>query len=229
MSKPSNYDEAVFQKRINSLVGTKDGRPLILLDWAPNRFRWYPHRLGTDPAGYAFPSFCNSAPLVSPDRWGLWMRNEREQYGPLWEATRYMKLKGQVWDIKGPCPPEKYTELKLHACHDTDCCPCDGYDCTCDDHCHGKYAEPNEFLFDWIRKVAYEALRDPDVQPTEDARFLETPHAQREVANTEQRVQEQMAEEDALMGKELDDYIRRHPISTSSLKRTDGGIYLLTD
>lgn len=232
MSKPSNYDEAVFQKRIDHLVGTKDGRPLILIDWAPNRFRWMPYQLPGDPPGYTYPSFCNArrdGELVSPDRWGLWQRNEREQYGPLWEAGRYARLNGQVWDIKGPCPNEKYTELHLHAHHDGDCCPCDGYECACDNHCWGKYAEPNEDLFNWIRKASAEAKDDPDVQPMEDARFFESPNAQREVADTEQRVQETIAKEDEAIGREVLDYLKRHPVSAGGLKQSDGGIYLLTE
>lgn len=227
MPKPSNYDEAVFQKRINDLVGTKDGRPLILLDWAPNRFRWMPHRLGTDPPGYTYPSFCNHKPLASPDRWGLWMRNEREQYGPLWEAGRYVKHDGHVYDIKGPCPSEKYTELRLHAHHDGDCCPCVGYDCACDDDCVGKYAEPNQDLFDWIRRVAYEAAHDPDVQPMQDARFFEAPEAQREVVATKQRVQDAVTKEDEAIDREVRNYLRRHPITTSGLKQTPSGLYLI--
>lgn len=230
MSKPSNFDDGVYQKRIDALVGTMDGRPLILLDWAPNRFRWMPYRLPGDPPGYTYPSFCNArkdGELASPDRWGLWMRNEREQYGPMWEAGRYVKHKGFVYDIKGPCPSEKYTELHLHAHHDTDCCPCDGYECKCDDHCWGKYAQPNEFLFDWIRRVSAEAKEDPDVQPTEDIRFFESPQAQREVVATEQRVQDAVAKEDETIDREVREYLRRHPITVSGLKQTSSGLYLI--
>lgn len=224
MSKPLNVNLVACQKRIDRITGTRDGRPLILLDWAPDRFRWMPHRLGTDPEGYTFPSFCGSrdkdGELHSPERWGLWQRNEPEQYRITWEAGRYAKDKrnGCVYDIKGPCPPEKYTELHLHALHDTDCCPCDGYECACDDYCEGKYAQPNEDLFNWIRRVAHEASRDSDVQPTEDMRFFEAPAAQAQVVATEQRVQEQLAATDAAVDKEVRDYIRRHPISTSGLK-----------
>lgn len=233
MSKPSNFDDGAYQSRINQLVGTRDGRPLIQLDWAPNRFRWMPHKLGDDPPGYTYPSFCNrrdeNGELRSPERWGLWSRNEPEQYRMTWEAGRYAKDKrnGCVYDIKGPCPSEKYTELHLHAYHDTDCCPCEGYECACDDHCHGKYAEPNQDLFDWIRRVSFEAAHDPDVQPMQDARFFESPHAQREVVTAEQRVQESVAKEDEAIGREVRDYLRRHPITTSGLKQTPSGLYLI--
>lgn len=195
-----------------------------MLDWAPDRFRWMPHRLGTDPPGYTFPSFCNSQPLCSPERWALWQRNEREQYGPLWEAGRYARHKGIAWDVKGPCPHEKYTELYLHALHDGDCCPCDG-ECKCD--CHGKYAEPNETLFDWIRWVAHEAATDPDVQPFEDMRFFETPHAQQQIISDAVTTEEKRkVDEDDFDRRTREDWLR-HSVTTGGLKQSDGGIYLI--
>lgn len=228
MSKPSNFDEAAYQKRIDALVGTRDGRPLIKLAWAPDEFRWYPHRLGSDPLGYAFPSFCNSrdkdGELHSPDRWGLWARNEPEQYAPLWEATRYVKHKGQVWDVKGPCPSEKYIELRLHAFHDADCCPCHGHECACDDHCWGKYAEPNEFLFNWIRQSAWEAVHDPDVQPMEDIRFFNAPQAQQQVASDTKAAEQKtkVAEED-FNHRMVKEWLKH----SAGLKQTPSGLYLV--
>lgn len=245
MSYAGNFNRAVYQKRIDDIIGTKDDRPLIKLAWAPEEFRWYPYRMGEDPPGYTFPIFCNGrdadGKLTAPKRWVLLERVEPEQFAPGWEAARYAVVenksgKKEVWDIKGPCPSERYIELRCHSYHDGKCCPCIGDACECGeqyDHCWGEYAEPNDRLLDWIRMRYHQSVNDPDVQPTQDARFFEAPNAQRELKN---RVLTDKEKEDAEMEK-FDQEMRdvwlkqRHSILVNgfkdNLKRTESGIILL--
>lgn len=230
-SKPSNVDQAAYQKRIDAIVGSRDGRPLIKLAWAPDELRWMPHKLGSPPPGYTFPIFYlgkdTDGTYLGAEGWVLLERLEWEQFGPVWEQARYTKWKGDIWDLKGPCPSDRYVELRFHSNHDGDCCPCTGNTCTCGeqyDHCWGKYAEPDESLLNWIRQTAWEAARDPDVDPTADIRYFESPHAQRELANTAEAM---MAERDAATAdfdkEAVDLFIRSpHTVSGGFTKQTSG-------
>jgi len=219
---------AAFQKRIDDIVGTVDGRSIIKIAWAPDEKRWRPHPHGTEPDGYTFPIFIAYMDAegheVAAPRFVLLQRLEWEQYAPIWEAGRYTveEVKyayatdedgnyikgrfgdlipvgavgdGRLWDWKGPCPNERYTELWCHAYHDGVCCPCIKYGiCDCGeqyDHCWGQYLEPNEQLLDWVRKKAYEARNDPDVQPNRDIRHFEASHAQNELRSRELSAREQ--------------------------------------
>jgi hypothetical protein len=231
----SRLDAAAFQKRIDSITGTRDERSLIKLAWAPDELRWYPHRMTEDPIGYTLPIFvygndANGEKVAAP-RWVLLERLEPEQYASTWEMGRYSVYDGTVWDWKGPCPSERYIELRAHSYHDGECCPCSGDACVCGEqyaHCWGKYLDPNERLLDWIRKVAYEARNDPDVQPTRDIRFFTAPQAQRDAVNAqEQRADRQVAEVDDFT-RQMAEFWARKPVSTGGLRRTDSGLYLLT-
>lgn len=236
MAPPRSFtreDQAEYQRSIDAITGTRDARPLIKLSWGPDELRWYPHVMGEDAPGYTFP-ICHfkrdaDGNHIAAPRWCLWERLEPEQYAATWEATRYNVHNGQVWDLKGPCPPERYILLKVHAYHDGVCCPCHGTDCECIDveHCWGLYADPDARLLEWIRKTAYEARNDPDVNPTCDARYFEAPQAQRDlksdILNAQQRRQEDIDE----FGRKMLDHYLRNPVSTSGLRRTDSGLYIL--
>ena len=233
MSYNGSFNQAAYQKRIDQITGTRDGRPIIKIAWAPDEYRWMPHRLGTDPPGYVFPIFCNGrdveGKLTAPERWVLLERIEPAQYAAEWEGKRYISHRGAVWDVKGPCRPEKYVELRCHSYHDGQCCACIGLTCECGemyDHCWGRYAEPDEALLDWIRRQAWEARHDSDVQPDEDIRTFTAPNAQRELKNAVVAEQEQEQEQHQFddLDKEIQDYWNRKP---HSVTRTDAGIILL--
>lgn len=235
-SPPPSFDRDAFQKRIDDIVGTRDGRPIIKLVWCPEEYRWYPHRMGDDPPGYIFPIFCNgrdeNGELISPDRWALLERIEPEQFAPLWEAGRYSKFNGSVWDWKGPCPSEKYVELRAISYHNGLCCPCIGDECHCGEeyaHCWGKYAEPGEQILDWIRKKAWEARHDSDVNPSRDIRRFESTNAQRELKNSVLKKQEKEDEDYRRYSEHMFDYWQRKPSSLviDGAKKTDSGIILL--
>jgi hypothetical protein len=220
---PRGINQAAYQKRINQITGTADGKPLIKLIWCPDEYRWMPHKLGDDPPGYTFPFFCNgrneNGEFEAPKRWGLLQRLEWEQFGPTWEAIRYKKQDGAVWDLKGPCPSEKYVELKLHTDHNGKCCPC-LFDCTCEGFCEGIPIEPDENLMGWIRKVAWESKRDPDVDPFADTRFFEATHAQREVKNAHDRAFEKDRADVEAFDREAVDLFLRSPVTVSSMVKS---------
>jgi hypothetical protein len=222
------FNQAAYQKRINDIVGTADGRPLIKLVWCPDEFRWTPHKLGDDPPGYSYPIFCNGrdadGEFRAPERWGLMDRLEWGQFGPTWEAVRYKKHKGFVWDFKGPCPSERYAELKCYSVHNGKCCDCIGESCACETHCWGGYAEPDEHLMNWIRKTAWESRHDPDVEPFADVRFFEAPQAQRDVVTTHDEAWERDRVEIAKLDKEAMDLFLNNPHSVNFKKAN--GLYL---
>lgn len=221
-SYQGSFNRAAFQRRIDNSIGVANGRPLIKLVWCPTEFRWMPHRLGEDPPGYIFPQFCTrrstNGTLIAPYRWGILQRLEWPQFGPTWEAKRYKKHKGEIWDQTGPCPDEKYTELRLYASHDGFCCPCVSTWCKCDTDCEGRYAEPDEALLNWIRKVSWEAKKDKDVDPHADIRFFESPDAQRTVKNDAQKTYEKSQVEVEAFDREAVDLFLRAPHSISVKK-----------
>jgi hypothetical protein len=156
-------------------------------------------------------------------------RIEPEQFAPGWETGRYSVYNDQVWDWKGPCPTERYIELRAHCAHDGECCPCRGDTCECGedyDHCWGKYLDPNDRLLDWIRKVVAESVVDSDVKPTQDARFFIAPNAQRQVLTAQLVKAEKQKEDIDEWGRQLAEFWRRKPVSTN-LRRTESGLYLL--
>lgn len=229
---PSNFDQAAYQAKIDAITGTRDGRPLINLAWAPDELRWMPHALGSDPLGYTFPIFCtgknDEGEYVAPDRWVLLERIEPEQFAFTWEAKRYVNWKGTVYDVKGPCPSEKYVELRCHAYHDGECCPCTGDECKCGEkynHCWGRYTEPDEHLLSWIRKTNWESRQDSDVQPTESELTFTSPNAQRKLMADilAEHEAEQHRYDD--LDKETADYWIKQPHSVG--RRTDSGLILL--
>lgn len=234
MPAPASFDRTAYQKRIDDITGTRDGRPLMKLAWAPDEHRWMPHALPDEPPGYTLPIFCTTrnenGELVAPPRWVVLERIEPEQFAATWEQGRYSIYEGRVWDWKGPCPNERYVELRCHSYHDGECCPCHGDSCECGElyaHCWGKYAEPNDRLLDWVRETAFAARNDPDVQPTCDLRHFEAPQAQRDLRSNILTAQQRRQEDIEEFSRHMLDHYLRSPVSTNGLKRTESGLYLL--
>lgn len=219
MSRPSSFNlkrQREYQERINEICGKIDGRPIVKLAWAPDELRWRPHPMDQEPEGYTFPIFIcgydEQEQEIAAPRWVLLERLKPDQYVKHWESGRYSVEKGKVWDWKGPCPSERYTEMWCHAAHNGECCPCRGDACDCDetlDHCWGLYRDPDEGLLNRLRRAA--------------KRIAEG--AKEETVNSYQTTK------DALMAdvsKEAFDYWLRQPRTISTgLKRSEGGIYLL--
>ena len=227
---PSNFDQAAYQKRINDIVGTKDGRPLIKLAWAPQEFRWWPYRVGEeDEKGYVFPIFhaytTALGELVAAPRWVLMERIEPAQYAPtpqFWEAKRYNTENNEdgsvsLWDLTGPCPSEKYVELRCHSYHDGVCCQCIGMTCECGieyAHCWGRYAEPDEHLLNWVRQRNWESLHNKDVAPDKDIRDFTAPQAQQDLKSILIRNLQQQKEDRAKYSDFMLSHWDRKPHST---------------
>lgn len=237
MSPPASFtseDVTKFQRRIDDATGTRNGRPINLLAWAPHELRWYPYRMGGTPRGYTLPIFyygndANGEKVAAP-RWVLLERLEPAQYAATWEVGRYSVWDGSVWDWKGPCPPERYVELRVHAHHDGECCPCHGYECKCMgnmEHCWGRYTDPNNDLLDWVRSTIKESMADPEVQPASDVRYFSAPQGQRDALTQTQKRAEKQEEERRKAADEVHDHFLRSPASTAGLKRTESGLYLI--
>lgn len=182
-----------------------------------------PHRLGDDPPGNTYPIFCigrsADGSFRSPECWVLLERIEPEQYASGWEAKRYVNWQGSLWDVKGPCPSEKYVELRCHSYHDGVCCNCVGMVCTCGelyDHCWGKYAEPDEHLLNWIRQTAWEARQDSDVQPLMDAQQFTAPRAQQELVSRILAEQESEKHKYDDLDREITEYWINQPHSVTA-------------
>jgi len=227
---PSNFDQAAYQQKIDQIVGTKDTRPIIKLAWAPEEFRWWPIRVDEEePKGYVFPIFhaytTAEGKLVAAPRWVLLERIEPAQYAPtpqFWESKRYQFDDGSLWDLTGPVPDEKYIELRCHSHHDGICCACIGTTCECGieyAHCWGRYAEPDEYLLNWIRQKNWEAQRDRDVQPDADARYFSAPQSQADYKSEIVNRQEQQKEDLRKYNDYMLDHWERKPHSTVSPTR----------
>ncbi len=235
MSRPASFPwkaQRKYQKRIDQITGTRDSRPIVKLAWAPEELRWMPHPLPDDPPGYVFPIFCVgrvNGELVSAPRFVLLQRAEPQHYAASWEASRYSVHQGRVWDWRGPCPPERYTELRAHCYHDGECCPCRGDTCECGaeyDHCWGKYLDPNERLLDWIRETNQMAQADSDVDPNRDVNQHSAPNAQRQWVNDHQKAEQKRIIGIGDLDRETQEFWRRKPVSIN-LKKTESGIILL--
>ncbi len=224
---PSNFDQAVWQKRIDLITGTRDGQPLIRLAWAPAEFRWWPYRVNEEEErGYVFPIFhaytTALGELVAAPRWVLLERIEPAQYAPtpqFWEFKRYSIEGSTLWDLTGPCPPNKYVELRCHSHHDGLCCPCLGTTCQCGieyAHCWGKYAEPDEHLLNWIRQQVWESHHDSDVRPDSDVREFTSPNAQQDLKSVLLRNQQQQKEDRAIYNDHMLAHWQRKPHSSTA-------------
>src|SRR5690349_9313119 len=105
MSPPASFPResvAAYQTCIDSITGTRDGRPIVKLAWAPDELRWYPHKVGTEPPGYIFPIFYShrdaNKDLVAAPRWVLLQRAEPQHYAGTWERGRFGVVGKDVWD-----------------------------------------------------------------------------------------------------------------------------------
>lgn len=80
-----------FQKKINRLIGTADGKPIVRAVWAWDVNRW---ECGEMRKAYRFytAKFPNGDTCdLSPPRWMMEERIEPGQYLPNWEQVRYIR------------------------------------------------------------------------------------------------------------------------------------------
>ncbi len=239
MLPPASFtkaDVARFQRRIDDATSTRDGRSINKLAWAPDELRWFPYRMGGEPRGYTLPIFYYgndaSGEKVAAPRWVLLERLEPSQYAPTWEQGRYSVWDNSVWDWRGPCPSERYVELRVHAVHDGQCCPCHGYECACMgelQHCWGHYLDPNADLLEWVRRTIKASMADPEVQPGADVRYFTAPQGQRDALTRQQRIDAANEAERRVAAAEVHSHFLRCPVSSNGYTRTESGLYLLND
>jgi hypothetical protein len=186
------------------------------------------------PKGYTLPIFYygndGDGGKVAAPRWVLLERLEPEQYAGTWEVGRYSVYDGTVWDWKGPCPSERYVELRAHCYHNGECCPCHGAECRCMgalEHCWGYYLDPNSNLLDWIKRTIKAAMGDPEVRPGDDVRYLDAPQGQRDALTRSQTLAEKQEDERRKAAEEIRDHLLRSPTSVGGFTKTESGLYLL--
>ncbi len=117
--KPPSFDAESFQRRINDRVGlSRDGKPILRLVWAPAVTH---HALGERVRRYWMtrtPTVDGSFTYVSPPRWVIEKRLEREAYWAAHEASRW-QLDSQGFPVDTGPPPEDYYVFEyLVAGHD---------------------------------------------------------------------------------------------------------------
>jgi hypothetical protein len=173
---PPTFDVAKFQKRLDKIVGTSDGKPIVRLVWAWQSREFFHTEfdgLGTPTKGefrakYRFMTITlpdGDEVDISVPRWILEQRYEPGQYWQTWQQSRYVQdpALGRTVDKRGDPPPDGwYGYLRTVAEHDPEEACCDR---AWRDHrrrCWGYYREPSEKDL-WILQKAVN-MRDKDPQ-----------------------------------------------------------------
>lgn len=152
--RPPAFDREGFQKRVDRITGlNRDGKSIVKLVWLPEewtflageRVKRYWVRRHRDGEGWLY---------VSPPRWALERRIEREAYWDAHQASRFQQgPDGELIDL-GP-PPEDYyifdPESSLVATHEGFRDAVSGDPRCCEERyrrdrrrCWGHYREPDE-------------------------------------------------------------------------------------
>src|SRR5262245_44460993 len=87
-----NFNVHKHQKRLNRILGTSDGKPIVRLSWA-----WDVRRFEMGEIRQAYRFYTVTLPNgdtcdLSPPRWIYEERNEPGQYMPTWESARYVPV-----------------------------------------------------------------------------------------------------------------------------------------
>lgn len=179
------FNAAKFQKRLNRIVGTSDGKPIVRLVWAwDHRTRdfyfcdWDSFGRGTK-AEFRYKYRFTTLNLgdgdtmdIPPPRWILEQRYEPGQYAPSWEAGRWMtktlgwdkKLKADIkkrFELRPQAPPDGwYGFLRCISDHDADelCCTRARQR---GGTCWGYYREPSRLDLDLVQDAVRRRNADP--------------------------------------------------------------------
>lgn len=136
--RPPAFDMRSFQKRINERTGVnREGKPILKLVWAPEVWT---HALGEKIKRYWHRRFKEGQEWVyiSPPRFILERRVEREAYWAAHQAARFQTIEatGEIID-HGPPPEEYYVFAYLIAAHDEFLAPSGRPQC-CEDAWEGE-------------------------------------------------------------------------------------------
>lgn len=235
---------ARFQKQIDALTGTRDGKPIVRLRWAPEVFEWWPVEFGEKARGYVFPTYIalwdKHGNAVSAPRWVLEERDEPEHFVSGWEDNRWIpyadeddmrsaKLTGEmiaprIYDAKGPCPNERYTPCYKHPAHPPkvfDCCATQGGQ----DNCWAFYMEPDAVMLMWVAERARAGQQDSDVNPLVPAERFTAPKGQLATKNRLEGRRSAIKSIEDAAEKEAKDFLTRSPYSVSGFRK-ESGLYV---
>src|SRR5262245_43170426 len=174
--EPPTFDVVKFQERIDNVIGTADGKPIVRVIWAWQSREFFHTKFddlgkptrGEHRAKYRFMTvkLPNDEDVdISVPRWILEQRYEPGQYYQSWQQSRYIRNPetGRLEDKRGEPPADGwYGYLRTVAEHDPDEACCDR---AWRDHrrrCWGYYREPGQKDLDILQKAVY--LRDHDPQ-----------------------------------------------------------------
>lgn len=172
--EPPTFNVRKFQKKLNKICGTSDGKPVVLLRWAWECREFFHTEfdgLGKPTKGewrakfrFMTVTLADGTEVdISVPRWILLQRFEPGQYWESWQRTRYIydPLIGRHVDKRGEPPPDGwYGYLRTIAEHDPANACCDRAWKYHRRRCWGYYREPEEKDLDILRKAI--ALRDAD-------------------------------------------------------------------
>jgi hypothetical protein len=216
------FDVAAFQKRIDAIVGTSDGKPIVRLVWAwdskkivASKWNEFGQALEFERrANYRFITVTldsGDEVDISVPRWILEQRLEPGQYHDSWEASRYVfdPASNVKRDIKGPPPGDGwYIYLRTIAEHEEDESCCERAWNSVRRRCWGYYRLPAEKDLHVLKKAI--ALRDADprrVNPHEPLPDGVITEAERLAYAQEQKAEEKRIE---VIHDGLGDWMRTH-------------------
>lgn len=246
-----SFNVRKFQKRLNRICGTSDGKPIVELTWAwdqRNRDFYY---VDWDSFGrgtkvefrykYRFASFAlgNGDTIdIPPPRWILSQRYEPGQYAPTWEASRW-KTQNMGADANGDeilkrfelrpeTPPDGwYSFLRCVADHDSDLACCNRAFRERGAVCWGYYREPAQFDLDLVQDAIRRRDADPykwsPHAPLPDEALAELHRGAFEEAEIDQRARD--ARNEAIVRNVL---IRGPYYDFGRLKQNGSGLYVPT-
>lgn len=199
---PPGFNAAGYQSRIDAIVGTSEGRPIVRLSWTHDVF--IPRR-GKRLFTYGVKDGAEGAlrPYIPP-RWVLMQRHERGQWLPSWNQSRYEidPNTGEIIDSGEP-PEDLYTHLKTIAVHNDFCCQ--------DAHeqdranCFGEYREPGDDTLAALKQARDERDARPYTNPHEPLSEADIALAMAEGAK---QAAEQKAKSAQLAREMWDDYYK---------------------
>lgn len=170
------FNLAKYQKRLDKVCGTSDGKPIVRLRWAWDKdtrdfyyTKWdalgrgiegehrYKYRAATLPLGNG------DTVDIPPPRWILEQRYEPGQYWASWQASRYVDdTDGVRKDMRGEPPADGwYGFLWCVADHDESGECCNRVWDTRRATCWGRYKEPDEHELNLLRRAIQRRDADP--------------------------------------------------------------------
>lgn len=213
---PPTFNVQKFQKKLDRICGTANGKPIVRLVWAWDArtkdfyyTKWDSFGRGTA-AEFRFKYRFLTVPLgegesmdIPPPRWILEQRYEPGQYGPVWEQSRWQtrNVYGEErrFELRPEAPPDGwYGFLHCIAIHEPDqsCCLRALKDRGAT--CWGIYREPSQVDLDLIAGAVQRRNADPQKwsphQPLPPEAIAELQHGAFEEAEAAEREDERRLE-----------------------------------